>query len=98
MDAKLLEAAEREFAALVEQQFEALLLLPDDEVEPPLIGYSFDPRDPEQVASCKQLILQALAARAWWREEAPPWAQPLPLTRKECSALFNLRDASGQEQ
>src|SRR5262245_11260442 len=96
MDRKLLETSEREFEALVEREFEALRLLPDDEVEAPITGDIFDPHDPEQFERCKQRALQALACGVWWTSEMPPWAGPLPIKPQDISALRNQRGLSQQ--
>ena len=52
-------------------------------------GYEYSPhgpRDPE----LEELVVRALCACKWFEGEAAPWAQPLPLTQKDCVACFNL--------
>jgi hypothetical protein len=87
------EICTREFALgvkrMVEREFAALKDLPGDSVEAPFIGDEFDPHDEEAFDFWLQMATRALLARRWWEKEGPPWAQPLPLKRKECVALRN---------
>lgn len=87
---KLLDIAADEFERvvkqIVEREFEALRTLPDETAELPWIGgkYFHDQHDNQQ-----QRVVRALCARRWFEAEAPPWAQPLPLSEKDCFALIN---------
>jgi hypothetical protein len=43
---------------------------------------------PEQHDDLQQRVLQALRCRRWFEYEAPPWAQPLPLSWEDCYARY----------
>ena len=98
---RLLETCVREFQRViervVEREFEAARVLPDDVVEVPWIGGwphgppgTYNPHAPrDELAALKQRVIRALCAQRWFEEEAPKWAQPLPLRFDECVALFN---------
>jgi hypothetical protein len=72
---------EREFA----RAFKALQA--GEACEIPIIGDPFPP--PQYRDGLKERAAWALRARKWFEFEAPLWAQPLPLKRDDCHALFN---------
>jgi hypothetical protein len=78
------DAFERLARRQVERAFEGL---PDDARELPYIG-GWPFIHCERVEQ-KQLAVAALCCTRWFELEAPPWAQPLPLTAEACRELFN---------
>jgi hypothetical protein len=83
-----IELCEREFAAQVEREFETALQSGAREI--PIVGGEFDPDGPPEVhVRLMGDAVRALLAKKWFEGEAPPWAQPLPLTFDDCVALFN---------
>ena len=76
--------------------FEANRVNPNPSPKIPIIGEllhgpSYDPRAPaEEHAEFIDLAVRAVLARKWFEGEAAPWAQPLPLSLKDCRACFNL--------
>lgn len=84
---RLLQAAMAEFERAIVDQVEAeFAALPNDICETPWIDEEFFPLG--RVA-LKQLVIKALCARRWFEFEAPRWAEPLPLKRNDCHALYN---------
>jgi hypothetical protein len=83
-----MDISEKEFERLIQrsvkEKFEAIRGRTG--VKLPWIG---DPYYPEQHDDQYQSVLQALRCRRWFEFEAPPWAQPLPLSDEACIALFN---------
>src|SRR5262245_7147450 len=91
---KLRELCGDEFARALSRhvlrEFEAKRALPDDVAEIPYIGGTYRPHAPlEKHAALRARVGQPLFARQWHEYDAPPWAQPLPLSIKECQPLFN---------
>lgn len=88
MTDRLTTISEREFELAIEQavecEFEARLA--SGVTKLPWIDGALDP---EQQAEQKQRVIRALLARRWFeREEAPPWAVPLPLNEQERGQLY----------
>jgi hypothetical protein len=79
---------EREIAAV----FEAARTQPCVLCEIPIVGavqgFVYSPHA-SQHRDLEKLIVQAMCARKWFEFEAPPWAQPLPLSEEDCVACFN---------
>jgi hypothetical protein len=92
---RLSDIAEKEYERvirrLVEQKFDAIRGRTD--VELPWIA---DPYYPEQHDILQRRVLQALRCRRWFESEAPPWAQPLPLSFDDCVARFHIPHRGSQ--
>jgi hypothetical protein len=91
---KLQEVSEREFereiARLVEREFELRRALPNHISATPWTNEAFDPHaSPEELVEVKAREVRALLARKWFEQEAPPWAQPLPLRYDRMIVLLN---------
>jgi hypothetical protein len=89
---RLLETAMREFerqvVSLVEREFEHIAERMETGVcQIPVIGGEFPP--PDRRDGLQARVRRALCARRWFEFEAAPWAQPLPVSASEISALFN---------
>src|SRR5262245_39057134 len=80
---RLQDVSEAEFERLIQrlvaQKFEALRGRTDVK-----LPWTDDPYYPEQHDDLQELVLQALRCRRWFEGEAPPWAQPLPLSAEDC--------------
>ena len=89
MDDRLKELSADEFerfiARKVERAFEAAF--PDPAAEVPFIGGCWPPL--EYHDELRLTVIRALRAQRWFEQEAPPWAQPLPLTFEDCIARYN---------
>jgi hypothetical protein len=76
---------------LVEQKFEAIRGRTNAK-----IPWLDDPYHPEQHDDQQERVLQALRCRRWFEYEAPPWAQPLPLSFEDCIARYNGVNCNSQ--
>jgi hypothetical protein len=97
MDARLLQACTSEFEQQVADMFEARRNQPITLCEIPIIGsirgHEYSPHAPrQQTYVLERLAVKALLAQKWFEDEAPKWAQPLPLTEEDCVALLQTRD------
>jgi hypothetical protein len=66
-----------------------------EEVEIPAIGGALPPleyRTAEYFDELQATVVRALIARKWFESEAGLWAQPLPLTTDDITALLNIRE------
>jgi hypothetical protein len=93
-----LRAFELEITQTVGRKFARMLemMQAGEEVDIPAIGGKFPPpeyRTPKYFDELQAEIIRACVARKWFTFEAPPWAQPLPLTQEDCEALFNIKEA-----
>jgi hypothetical protein len=80
MRSNLTQQCGGEFAAHVDKLFRANRKL--DFAEIPVIGGHYCPREDDDRPLKKQACA-ALAARVWFHEHGPAWAQPLPLSYNE---------------
>jgi hypothetical protein len=97
MDDQLMEVCRREFERQVAQAFEIARNQPIVSCEIPIIGslraYEYSPHAPwQQTYVLERFAVKALLAQKWFEDEAPKWAQPLPLTEEDCVALLQTRD------
>lgn len=86
----MLEISMREFERgvmrLVEQAFEAARASAGAACKMPFTGERYERDQHERLL---QQEVRALCARHWHGFEAPRWAQPLPLSEKDCTAGSN---------
>jgi hypothetical protein len=99
MTDKLLEVSAREFEhaieRLVERKFEIRRALPNHISSTPWTDKPFNPHAPlEQLVELKAREVRALLCQKWFEDEAPKWAQPLPLRYDRMIILLNQFDGT----
>jgi hypothetical protein len=99
MQDRILKYSEAEFERAVRRKVEAMFEANRTSANPsreiPIIGTLmhgyYDPRaSAAEHVELVDMVVRAVIAREWFKQEAAPWAQSLPLSTSDCQALFNL--------